>query len=39
MGGLDWSALPTVAEMVGFKDIEILVAQLSTVRDFQNEQE
>ena len=36
MGGLDWAALPVVAEMLGVKDIEALVTDLSVIRDFQN---
>jgi hypothetical protein len=36
MGGLDWTALPLVAEMLGVKDVESLVHQLVTVRDHLN---
>ena len=34
MGGIDWLALETVAEIIGFKDIELLIAQLGAIRDF-----
>ena len=34
MGGIDWLALDTVAEIIGFKDIELLIAQLGAIRDF-----
>lgn len=33
MGGLDWAALPVVAEMLGVRDIEGLVGGLITIRD------
>lgn len=39
MGGcIDWTALPIVAEMYGIIDIETLVVQLATIRNWQNEQ-
>ena len=34
MGGIDWLALETVAEIIGFKDIELLIDQLGAIRDF-----
>lgn len=34
MGGLDWSALPVVAEMLGVTDVDLLVRQLVTIREF-----
>lgn len=40
MGGkLNWAALPIVAEMLGVIDIEILVTQLSAIRDWYRNQE
>ena len=36
MGGLDWVALPVVAEMLGIRDIDALIADLVTIRDWQN---
>jgi len=36
MGGIDWAALPVVAEMLGVNDIEGLVTDLTAIRDFQN---
>jgi hypothetical protein len=36
MGGtIDWAGLPLVAEMLGIEDLEILVAQLAALRDWQ----
>lgn len=35
MGGLDWTALPVVAEMLGIDDVERLIAQLEAIRDSQ----
>lgn len=37
MGGLDWAALPVVAEMIGFDDLELLITQLVTIRDWQRD--
>lgn len=34
MGGLDWSALPVVTEMLGVTDVDLLVRQLVTIREF-----
>jgi hypothetical protein len=36
MRGLEWAALPTVAEMLGVRDIEALIEDLATIRDWQN---
>jgi len=34
MGGqIDWSALPIVAELIGFADLETLLDQLCALRD------
>jgi hypothetical protein len=35
MGGIDWTAVPVVAELMGIKDIEALIADLATIRDWQ----
>jgi hypothetical protein len=35
MGGLNWSALPIVAEMIGVEDIELLIEQLVIIRNKQ----
>lgn len=37
MGGLDWNAMPVVAEMIGAGDIETLVVSLVAVRDWQRD--
>lgn len=39
MGGLDWQALPLVAELIGVEDIEQLVADLVVIRDHVSAQE
>ena len=36
MGGIDWAALPVVAEMLGVNDIEALITDLVAIRVFQN---
>jgi hypothetical protein len=35
MGGIDWAGLPLVAEMLGYDDMEMLVTQLQTIREFK----
>lgn len=35
MGGLDWVALPIVAELLGITNLEKFVAQLAAIRDHQ----
>lgn len=37
MGGLDWAALPVVAEMLGVHDIESFVVTLAAVRDWNRD--
>ncbi len=37
MGGLDWAALPVVADLLGYEDIEILISQLVAIRDHKKE--
>ena len=34
LGGLEWAGLEVVAEMLGVRDIEGLVADLTVIRDF-----
>lgn len=38
MGGLDWQALPIVAELLGITDVETFIAQLAVIRDWQRAQ-
>lgn len=38
MGGIDWSALPMVIDLLGVSDPETLIAQLVAIRDHQNAQ-
>lgn len=38
MGGLDWQALPLVADLLGIDDLELLVMQLVVIRDSQRNQ-
>ena len=36
MGGqIDWAGLPLVADLLGIEDLEMLITQLATIRDFQ----
>lgn len=39
MGGIDWNALPLVAEMLGVVDVERLIADLMAIRKWKNETE
>lgn len=39
MGGIDWAGLPVVAELLGVEDVELLVEQLTAIRDHQREQD
>lgn len=36
MGGMDWTALPIVCEVLGVEDVELLIRQLTLIRDAQN---
>ena len=38
MGGIDWSALPIVIDLLGVADPEALITQLVAIRDHQNDQ-
>ena len=38
MGGLDWSALPIVCEMLGVREPDVLITQLVAIRDAQRTQ-
>lgn len=38
MGGLDWQALPIVAEILGIAEIEPFIARLLAIRDWQRKQ-
>lgn len=35
MGGMDWAALPAVADLLGIVDVEMLVRALLIIRDHQ----
>jgi hypothetical protein len=35
MGGLNWSALPIVVELIGVDDVELLIEQLVIIRNKQ----
>jgi hypothetical protein len=35
LGGLDWNGLPVVAEMLGIEDVDQLVRDLVTIRQYQ----
>lgn len=32
---MEWAGIETVAALLGYDDVEILVTQLATIRDFQ----
>jgi hypothetical protein len=34
MNGIDWNALPIVSEYLGVEDIDGLISQLVTIRDY-----
>lgn len=36
MDGIDWNALPVVAEMLGVRDVEMLIARLVAIRGHAN---
>jgi len=38
MGGLDWSALPIIVEMLGVREPDVLITQLVAIRDAQRTQ-
>jgi hypothetical protein len=37
MGGIDWAALPIIAELLGIEDIDGLIHNLVTLRDNHGE--
>lgn len=39
LGGMEWAGIETVADLLGYDDVEILVTQLATIRDFQDRQD
>lgn len=39
MGGIEWNAIDTVAEMLGVEDVDLLIRQLVVIRDSQNQPE
>lgn len=36
MGGLDWNALPVIADLLGVEDMELLINQLVVIRNGLN---
>lgn len=36
MGGIEWGALPTIVEILGVEDIELLIRQLGAIREHQH---
>ena len=36
MGGIDWQALPIVAEIIGSDDVEALVIALLQIKEYQD---
>jgi len=39
MRGIEWDALPIVAEMLGITDIELFITQLVSIREHQRKRE
>jgi hypothetical protein len=39
MGGIDWTALPIVAEMLGVDDVDQLILDLVTIRASQTQRD
>lgn len=37
MGGIEWSALPTVAAMIDIDDMDLLIRGLVQIRDWQKQ--
>lgn len=37
MAGIEWAAVPFVAELLGADDLEVLVRQLLVIRDFDEQ--
>jgi len=35
MGGMDWAALPMVVELLGIEEVDILIMELTAIRDAQ----
>ena len=35
LGGLDWAGLPVACELFGVKDVDALVRNLVTIREYQ----
>lgn len=38
MGGIEWAAIPLVAEMLGIQDIDLFVRQLVALRKWNDDQ-
>lgn len=38
MGGLEWAAVPVMAEMLGVVDVETFIAELAVIRTWNEEQ-
>lgn len=38
MRGLDWAALPIIAEKLGVRDIELFIDQLVQIREWQTKE-
>jgi len=39
LGGMHWEGIEAVAEMLGIEDVEQLILDLATIRDFQSRSE
>jgi len=36
LGGMDWQGIEPVSELLGIEDVDMLIVQLSAIRDFAN---
>jgi hypothetical protein len=39
LGGLDWAGLPIVADILGIEDVDGLIRDLITIREFDRQQQ
>jgi hypothetical protein len=35
MGGIDWAAFPILCEIYGVVDVELIISQLVTIREYK----
>lgn len=37
MRGIEWAALPTVIDLLGITEVDLFIAELVAIREWQNE--